>query len=295
MRRLLSPFFVFAAMGLAGWASADDSALPPGAKAFHDIAYVPNGTERQKLDLYIPAAPKGPLLVWIHGGGWISDSRVNPQGLPMLLQGYCVASLDYRYSTDAIFPAQIEDCKAALRWLRAHAAQYGYDPKRLGAMGASAGGHLVALLATTGQTRDFDVGENLDQSSAIQCGIDDFGPADFPGWKPIDSNPMTQRSGAQSIVVMLLGGSIDEKMDLARRASPVFWASKDSAPLFIQHGDADPIVAPQQSQELADKLKTTGVPVILDTVQGGHGGPGFWAGDRPQRMVAFLNQYLAQP
>jgi acetyl esterase/lipase len=283
-------------MGLGALAVADDAALPPGAKAFHDIAYVPNGTERQKLDLYVPAAPKGPLLVWIHGGGWISDSRVNPQGLPMLLQGYCVASLDYRYSTEAVFPAQIQDCKAALRWLRAHAAQYGYDPKRIGAMGASAGGHLVALLATTGATRDFDVGENLDQSSAIRCGIDDFGPADFPGWKPASDNPMIQRSGAQSIVVMLLGGSIDEKMDLARQASPVFWASKDSAPLFIQHGTADPIVAMAQSQELADKLKAAGVEVVLDIVDGGgHGGAGFWAGDRPQRMVAFLNRYLAQP
>ena len=226
----------------------------------------------------------------------ISGDKANAVGLPLLSQGYCVASLNYRFSNEAFFPAQIEDCKAAIRWLRAHAGQYGYNPKRIGAFGESAGGNLTALLATMGHAREFDVGENLDQSSAIQCGIDDYGPADLPGWKPVSDNPGLQRSGAPSILVMLLGGSIDERPDLARKASPVAWVTKDSAPLFIRHGTKDPLVGLEQSQELADKLKAAGVVVIFDIVQGGgHGGPEFWTDDRPKRLVDFLDKYLAQP
>jgi len=213
----------------------------------------------------------------------------------MLTQGYCVASVEYRFSSDAVFPAQIEDCKAAIRWLRAHAAEYGYDPKRIGVMGASAGGHLTALLAVTGETKEFDVGENLDQSSAIQCGIDCFGPTDFPGWKPVNDNPGTQRSGGKSVVVQLLGGSIDEKMELARKASPVTWVTKNSAPLYIQHGTKDPIVPPEQSDELAAKMKAAGAEVVLEKIDGaGHGGPGFWNGESVRVLVEFLNKYLAK-
>src|SRR5262249_50393585 len=155
---------------------------------------------RQKLDLYIPATPKGPLLVWIHGGGWRGGSKDVVEYRPFLAHGYCLASVEYRFSQDAIFPAQVEDCKAAIRWLRAHAGEYGYDPKRIGAWGASAGGHLVALLATTGHVRDFDVGENLEQSSAIECGIDYFGPTDFPNWKPASTIALIQRDGKDSLL-----------------------------------------------------------------------------------------------
>jgi acetyl esterase/lipase len=152
------------------------------------------------------------------------------------------------------------------------------------------------LLATTGASREFDVGENLDQSSAIQCGVDFFGPADFPGWKAPSENAMVQRSGTDSVVVQLLGGPIDEKMDLARRASPVTWVTKDSAPLYIMHGTADPLVALEQSQRLADKFKAAGVEVTLDVVQGGgHGGKEFWTDVRPQRLVEFLNRHLLPP
>jgi acetyl esterase/lipase len=275
---------------------AADPELPAGAKALRDLSYVTNGHERQKLDLYLPAAPKGPLLVFIHGGGWLSDTKDHLEGLQLLAQGYSIASLDYRFSSDAVFPAQIEDCKAAIRWLRAHAGEYGYDPKRVGVWGMSAGGHLTALLATTGTTREFEVGEHLDQSSAIQCGIDLFGPADIPGYQPPSDNPMLQRSGAESIFVKLLGGPVEQKLELARKASPVTWVTKDSAPLLIMHGTADPLIPLTQSQALTDKLKAAGVEVTLDIVQdGGHGGAPFWANDRPQRFVDFLNRHLMPP
>lgn len=267
--------------------------LPAGARVLRDLSYVTNGHSRQKLDLYLPASPKGPLIVFIHGGGWFSGTKEQVEGVGLLALGYSIASLDYRFSSDAVFPAQIEDCKAAIRWLRAHAREYGYDPQRLGAWGASAGGHLTALLATTGHSREFNVGEHLDQSSAILCGIDLFGPADLPAYQPPSNNPMLQRSGSESIFVRLLGGPVEQMLELARKASPVTWVSKNSVPLLIMHGTADPLVPLEQSQRLADKLKAAGVAVTLDVVKdGGHGGPQFMAEDRPQRLMDFLNRYL---
>lgn len=107
---------------------------------------------------------------------------------------------------------------------------------------------------------------------------------------------MIQRTGSGSVLVQLLGGPVDEKQDLARRASPVTWVSKDSAPLYIMHGTDDPLVGLDQSERLADKLKAAGIEVTLDVVKGGgHGGKGFFADNRPQRVVEFLNRHLAQP
>jgi acetyl esterase/lipase len=264
------------------------------------VAYVTDGHARQKLDLYLPDKPKGPLLVYIHGGGWSAGTKNNAMGLPMLGLGYAVASVEYRFSQDAIFPAQIEDCKAAIRWLRAHAAENGYDAKHFGVMGDSAGGHLTALLAATGDIKDFDKGENLDQSSAIQCGIDFYGPTDFPGFVPPSDIPAVQRTGDQSLLTKLFGGPITEKMELAKKASPVAWVNKDTAPLFILHGTKDPLVPVSQSTEMDEKMKAAGVEVLLDVIEGaGHGGKEFFSDDRPKRMVEFLDKHLqpesAQP
>src|SRR6185295_6679368 len=137
--------------------------VPDGVKAHRDLVHVEGGHERHKLDLYLPerASEPSPLIIWVHGGGWQNGSK---DGCPPLRsgyvrRGYAVASINYRLSGHAVFPAQIEDCKAAIRWLRAHAKEYGYDADRIGVWGASAGGHLVALLGTTSDVKDFDVGE----------------------------------------------------------------------------------------------------------------------------------------
>ena len=127
-----------------------------------DLEYVPGGHERQKLDLYLPREAsvdrKRPLIVWVHGGAWLAGSKDRCPAVPFADQGYAVASINYRLSQHAIFPAQIEDCKAAIRWLRVNAGKYGYDPNRLGVWGASAGGHLGALLGTAGDVQEFDIG-----------------------------------------------------------------------------------------------------------------------------------------
>ncbi len=275
----------------------DEQAAPPAvARILRDLSYVKDGHARQKLDLYLPEQKHGPLLVYIHGGGWSEGSKSHVPGLDqMVAQGFAVASVEYRFIQDAVFPAQIEDCKSAIRWLRAHAADYGYDPGRIAAFGESAGGHLTALLATTGTIRDFDKGENLDQSSAIQCGIDWFGPTDFPGFRPPNGRSIEQFTGKDSLLARLLGGPPLEKLELAKRASPVTWVSKSTAPLYIAHGTLDPLVPVSQSTELADKMKEAGVDVTLDVIEGaGHGGPQFTAGDKPLKMFAFLVGHLPQ-
>lgn len=265
-----------------------------GARTLRDLSYVTDGHPRQKLDLYLSGQKQAPLLVYIHGGGWCQGSKARVTGLEQIIaQGFAVASIEYRFSQDAVFPAQIEDCKSAIRWLRAHAADYGYDPARVAAFGESAGGHLTALLATTGNIRDFDKGENLDQSSAIQCGIDWFGPTDFPGFHPNNGKTVAELTGKDSVVFKLFGGPPLEKMELARRASPVTWVTKSTAPLFIAHGTRDPLVPVGQSTGLADRMKEEGVDVSLDLIEGaGHGGPQFTAGDKPVRMFEFVSRHL---
>ena len=263
--------------------------LPPNARALLDVPYVSHGHPRQRLDLYLPAQPTGPLLVWIHGGGWRAGTKDKPPGLALVGGGVTVASVEYRFSQDAIFPAQIEDCKAAIRWLRAHAKDYGYDPKRVAVWGASAGGHLTALLAVTGQMRDFDVGENLDQSSAVQCAVDLFGPADFPAYDPSLPEPMVQRENPDSVIAQLLGGPVSQKMELAKRASPITWVTKNAAPMLIMQGSDDPLVPMDQSRRLADKLKAAGAEVKLDIIEGaGHGTKEFWTIEKLKAIAAFL-------
>jgi len=240
-----------------------------------DIEYVPGGHERQKLDLYLPkeADPSGkrPLLVWIHGGAWLGGNKDRPPALGFVNQGYAVASINYRLSQHALFPAQIEDCKAAIRWLRANAGPHSYDPNRIGVWGASAGGHLVALLGTTGDVKEFDVGPNAGVSSRVQAVCDFFGPTDFT---KMSSFPSTMKHDApDSPEAKLIGGPIQENKDKVQRANPITYVTKDDPPFLIVHGDKDPLVPHNQSAILLDALQKAGVEATLYTVPGGgHGG-----------------------
>ncbi len=240
-----------------------------------DIAYVPGGHERQKLDLYLPqqADPSGkrPLLVWVHGGAWLGGNKNNPPALRFVEKGYAVASINYRLSQHALFPAQIEDCKAAIRWLRANAGTYGYDPNRIGVWGASAGGHLVALLGTTGDVKEFDVGPNAGVSSRVQAVCDFFGPTDFT---KMSSFPSAMKHDAPDAPeAKLIGGPVQENKDKVQRANPIAYVTKDDPPFLIVHGDKDPLVPHNQSEILLAALQKVGVEARLYTVTGGgHGG-----------------------
>ncbi|WP_395737803.1 prolyl oligopeptidase family serine peptidase [Prosthecobacter sp.] len=261
---------------------------PAGVKELRDLAYVEGGHERHKLDLYLPEKAAGPLplIIWVHGGGWQNGSK---DGCPPLRggyveKGYAVASINYRLSGHAVFPAQIEDCKAAVRWLRANAGKYSLDPKRFGVWGASAGGHLVALLGTSGDVKEFDVGTNLDQSSRVQAVCDYFGPTDFtvfvttPGYEShaTDASPEAK----------LIGGAVMQNKDKAARVDPITYVTKDDPPFLIVHGDKDPTVPINQSQLLFGALKKSEVSAHFHTIHGaGHGGPGF-AGKNIDDMVS---------
>src|SRR6187200_77765 len=155
--------------------------VPPSVKVLRDLEYGRVGERPLVLDLYLPEKGERPLplIVWVHGGGWAAGSKEQVGAIRQLQRGYAVASVGYRLSGEAIFPAQIEDCKAAVRWLRAHHAEYGLDSDHVGAWGSSAGGHLVALLGSSGQFSDFDQGGHLDQSSRVQAVCDFYGPTDL--------------------------------------------------------------------------------------------------------------------
>ncbi|HNQ89922.1 MAG TPA: alpha-L-fucosidase [Verrucomicrobiota bacterium] len=263
----------FGAIALTQPPGFRQSSLPEGATAHRDLAYVPSGHERQKLDLYLPKDGTNlPLIINIHGGAFKMGSK--EQGVPLdyLAQGYAIASINYRLSQHAVFPAQIEDCKAAVRWLRAHAGEYRLDPHRFAAWGASAGGHLAAMLGTTGDTTEFEVGAHLDQSSRVQAVVDYFGPTDFLQMD-LHRLPNGQRHDpADSPESLLIGGAIQEHKDQAAKANPITYVTAGDPPFLICHGDADPLVPHHQSELLAAALKQAGVPVTFYTVRGaGHG------------------------
>lgn len=272
------------------------SQVPPkGARAFRDVEYVANGHARQKLDIYVPASGTNfPLIVWVHGGAWREGSKDNTRATWLLDEGYAVASINYRLSQHAVFPAQLEDCKAAIRWLRANASRYGYDPNRIGVWGASAGGHLVSLLGTTGDTKGIDVGDNLGVSSRVQAVCDFFGPSDL--------TKMDEQAGAagrfrhdapDSPESKLIGVPVQENREKTARANPINYVSSADPPFLILHGDRDDIVPFGQSDLLYEALKKAKVDVTYLIIKGaGHGGAGFESSEIRALVAAFFGKHF---
>lgn len=264
-----------------------------------DLEYVKHGDQSLKLDLYIPETGDGPfpLIVWVHGGGWIGGDK---NDCPTLNLGYCqrgyaTASISYRLSPVAPFPAQIEDVKAAIRWFRAHAGEYHLDPNRIGVMGASAGGHLVCLLGVTGKERRFDVGENLDQSSEVQAVCNIFGPTDFLHYFEYLPKETDLTKSLHGMVDSLLGGPFAEKTELAGQASPITYVDKDCPPFLHAHGTTDLLVPFQQAEFLHDKLRQNGVWSRLFLIPGAdHGGKGFFSEPLFKEIAAFFDQQLKE-
>jgi acetyl esterase/lipase len=262
--------------------------LPEGAKSYRDLAYVPDGHERHKLDLYVPGTGGPfPVIVWVHGGAWLGGSKDNCPALPFVGRGYAVASINYRLSQHAPFPAQIEDCKAAVRWLRAHAREYHLDPDHVGAWGASAGGHLVALLGTSGGVKEWEGKEgNREQSSRVQAVVDWFGPTDFTKMGGSHDRPNSPEA-------RLIGGPVRDNPEKAARANPITYISKDDPPFLILHGDRDNTVPFNQSELLAEALQKAGVEVTFVPVQGaGHGGRDFNSPANRKRIEDFFDKHL---
>ena len=251
---------------------------PAGTKVERDIVYARVGDRELLLDLYLPPKRSAPLpvIVWVHGGGWRSGSKGSGgRARPMLDKGYAVVDVGYRLSGEAIFPAQVEDCKAAVRWVRANAGKYGLDPDRIGAWGSSAGGHLVAFLGTAGDVKEFDTKANAEHSSRVQAVCDWFGPTDF---LQMDKHRLEDggmiHNAPNSPESLLVGGPIQEEpyRSLVRKANPITYVTKDDPPFLIMHGDKDLAVPLHQSELLYDALKKVGVDATLYVVKGaGHG------------------------
>ncbi|MDB6003524.1 MAG: nlhH 1 [Prosthecobacter sp.] len=266
---------------------------PALAPTVADMVFAKVGDHELKLDLHLPKdVKKPPLVVFIHGGGWKAGSYKSCSTSWLTERGFAVASISYRFSQVAVFPAQIHDCKGAVRWLRAHAAEYGYNTTRIGAAGTSAGGHLVLLLGTTGGVPEYEgtVGGNLDQSSAVQAVADYFGPSDFI---LRSENQPIKTEDPKSTVCQLLGGPVKKNLDLARFASPAFQANAGDAPLLIIHGDKDPTVHLDQSQRMMEVYRQAGLDVALQVVPGaGHGGPAHFAPPLREIVATFFTKHL---
>ncbi|MEW6741728.1 MAG: alpha/beta hydrolase fold domain-containing protein [Planctomycetota bacterium] len=240
------------------------------------------------LDLYVPTGPGGPwpVVVWIHGGAWLGGDKSNTPALFLTEHGFAVASINYRLSWQSIWPAQIHDCKGAVRWLRANAAAYDLDPDRFGAWGSSAGGHLTAHLAATGDegvvrigslTIDVEgsTGGNLSFSSRVGAAVDWFGPTHFGRLSQFPS-PI-DHDAPDSPEALLLGAAIQTVPELVASADPATFLTRDDPPYLIAHGTADPTVAYDQSEYLwRTANETHGLGwTFLPVLDGGHGGPGF--------------------
>lgn len=269
------------------------------------IAYA-DKSPSERLDLHLPPTGVGPfpLVVYVHGGAWErGDRTLAPHSSPMALvdAGFAVASVDYRMSRDAVFPAQIQDVEAAIRFLRANASKYGLDTSRIGVWGESAGGYLAALAGVASTVAAFDDAllGNETVSAQVSAVVDWYGPADLTTFDAqLATDGCSKRiAPATSAESRLIGASVSAKPDLARHASPVTYVTADSPAILIQHGKADCVVPWQQSDELAKtyaQLAGT-ARVTLDVfAQAGHGGSLFTDPTNVVRVVAFFLAHLAR-
>lgn len=272
--------------------------LPDSVKLEADVAYAGTKNTQQRLNLLLPKTPKDdkplPVIVYVHGGAWLGGDRAGGHGklARYVADGeYAGVSVGYRLTNEAIWPAQIHDCKAAIRWIRANARKYNLDPDRIGVVGESAGGHLAAMLGTSGGNKDVegDLGEHKDQSSRVSCVVDHFGPADLLAMQ--DGGGKMDHDGPNSPEGKLVGGRVKEKKEVARAASPVTYVAKDNPPFLIIHGNKDPLVPFDQSERLSAALKKAKVDCYFVTVDGGgHGG--FRNPEVGKRERQFFEKYL---
>lgn len=266
--------------------------VPAGAEVIRDIEYAIHDGVSLKLDLYRPEKPEAgqklPVVVWVHGGGWLNGSKDRCLASWLAPEGFAVASINYRLTDVAQWPGQIDDCYAAVRWLRENADAYGLDPDHIGAWGSSAGGHLVALMGT----RPCPGEEKT--SSRVQAVCDWFGPSELLTMPPnVVSEKRSLEQVANSNGAKLLGATVRDVPEKARDASAFDQVSGDDVPFLIMHGSEDPGVPLEQSRKLHEKLLAAGVPSTFHIVEGaGHGGKEFQADEIRAKVLAFFREHL---
>lgn len=258
------------------------------------IRFASAGDQPLLLDLYLPQKSEKsglPLIVWVHGGAWRAGTRSDVPVLGLVDHGFAIASVDYRLSTAARFPAQVHDIKAAIRFLRKHADEYGLDGSRITIAGSSAGAHLAALVGVSGGISELEgnVGDCTETSSEVQAIVSFFGASNLQSILS-QSTPHGLRVRMPALD-LLLGGQPDQQPELAKLASPVAHVDSSDPPLLLIHGDQDPQMPINQSHELEGVYEKVGARVEFDVVHGGaHGGDGFFEMRVLNRVAGFLKE-----
>ena len=264
------------------------------ARVLPDVEYARVDEHRLLLDLYLPEKAVGaPLLVWVHGGAWRAGSKSRMPLESLVEDGWAIASVDYRLTPVARFPAQVHDIKAAVRFLRAKAADYGFDAGKIAVAGNSAGGHLAALVGTTNGHKDLEgsVGKHLEESSNVQATVSFYGASNLT--TILDQSTPHGLGVRIPALQLLLGGQPEDKTEIARLASPIFHVDPSDPPLLLIHGDQDPQMPISQSHELDGRYKELGLSVQLEVVHGAvHGGPEFYDEIRLPIIKKFLKTHL---
>jgi acetyl esterase/lipase len=258
-----------------------------------DITYAETGTTKLLLDIYMPAGKRDPyLIVWVHGGAWRSGSKESPP-LGLVSKGYALASVNYRLSGEAPFPALIHDIKAAIRFLRGNAKQYGYRADKIVIWGSSAGGHLAALVGTTNGDKalEGDLGNFKNESSDVQLILDYYGPTNF--LTILGQSTPHGISVRAPALALLLGKPLEQAPVLAKQASPVYQVDPSDPPLLIVHGDQDNQVPVNQSLELMAAYKKLSLPVEIEFVPGaGHTDNVYYQKEMQAVAEKFLEKFL---
>jgi acetyl esterase/lipase len=269
-------------------------AFPPGTVLHSNVPYSDDNQPKHLLDIYLPANAREeiPLVILIHGGGWLSNDKYADIGYmkktvaAIVSEGFALASIDYRFSTQAVFPAQIQDCNCAISFLYDHAGKYGLDQKRFAVMGFSSGGHLASLvgLSKNNNVETFFM-PGTSKSFSFRAVVDFYGPAElilFPG-----------SNDEKSPESLLIGAAPLKRPDLAKAASPVTYVDKNDPPFLIIHGEKDELVSTKQSQLLSAWLSVVGVQNELVIVKDApHFGVMFDADEVRNRVITFLAKHL---
>ena len=261
------------------------------------------------MDVLVPAGKEPmPLIVFVTGGGFIMAPKNNwiQQRMRLAQAGYVVASIEYRYAPLSKFPLPLEDCKTAIRWLRAHADMYNIDVNRVGILGNSAGGYLSAFVGVTNGMKEFDKGDFLDYSSEVLCAADIFGISDITniGMDYDEENQKGHASAGATEALWALGtptfggkdGGVLAWPEESAYASPITYVEKNAGklvPMLLMHGDKDTLVSPGQTDILYQALKAKGVETERYVVKNAaHGGP-YWVQEPVMKvMVDFFDKYL---
>ena len=265
------------------------------AQQHKDVVYATVDGKKLGLDIYMPAGVQTPpLLVWVHGGAWRSGTKERVT-MVFVEHGIATASLDFRQSTEARFPAAVQDIKAAIRFLRANASEYRYRTDRIAISGSSSGGHLAALVGVTnGHTAlEGTVGDHPDQSSDVQAIVSYYGASNLT--TILAQSTPHGLNVREPALKLLLGALPESAKELVELASPVFHVDRSDPPLLLVHGDQDPQMPINQAHELEGAYKQLGLDVSLDVVHGAaHGGNAFFSGDHLTRALEFLHRTIGR-